>query len=258
MVSPDSDEWAFPNRATPLGSPAYYAVRFSPEDQRQRNALLLAWHALIDEIADHPRDPGVARIKLDWWRNEVATLADGQPRHPLALALRASGLGNSVIAPMQQLIDAAEQTLLAGDPHDDHAFATACRASDGALFVLLASADGGRQYDHGLCTETGGYCAAVERVRQVAARPERLPPDARRDTLEALDSTQRTARFESLLAQFALPPAADQARLPDTVRRLTALGVAMQRKLRRTGYPVFDTLVDRPPVAHLWTAWRCR
>ena len=258
MASPDGDEWGFPNRATPPGSPAYYAVRFSPEDRRQRSALLLAWHALIDDIASRPRDPGVARIKLDWWRNEVATLAGGQPRHPLAIALRANGLGNDVVAPMHRLIDAAEQTILAGEPQDDAAFAAACRAGDGALFALLASADSGRRHDRDLCIEAGGYCAAVERVRHVATRPERLPPDARRDVLESHDSARRTARFESLFEQFAPPPMPCQARLPDTVRRLTALAAAMQRKLRRSGYPVFDRLVDRPPIAHLWTAWRCR
>ena len=252
MASPDGDEWGFPNRATPLGSPAYYAVRFSPEDRRQRSALLLAWHAMIDDIVNRPRDPGVARIKLDWWRNEIATLANGQPRHPLAVAMRDNDLGKDLVAPMQRLIDAAERAIVAGTPRDDAAFAAACRASEGALFALLGSADGGRRHDRELCIEAGAYCAAVERVRHVAVHPERLPPDV----LEPRDGARRAARFESLFEQFAAMPC--QARLPDTVRRLTALAAAMQRKLRRSGYPVFDTLVDRPPIAHLWTAWRCR
>ncbi len=258
MVSPDSGEWDFPNRVTPLGSPAYYAVRFSPEGQRQRNALLLAWHALIDEIADHPLDPGVARIKLDWWRNEVATLEAGQPRHPLAVALHASGLGKDVIAPMLRLIDADEEAILTGEPQNDSAFAAACRAGNGALFALLARADAGRNHDRDLCVEAGAYCAAVERVRHVATSPERVPPDARQAAIEALDQAQRTARFEALLGQFDPPATPHQAALPDMARRLTALARAMQRKLRRKRYPVHNTLVDRPPIAHLWTAWRCR
>ena len=258
MASPDTDEWAFPNRATPLGSPAYYAVRFSPEDLRQRNALLLAWHALIDQIADHPLDPGVARVKLDWWRNEVATLDAGRPRHPLAVALRASGLGKDVVAPMQQLIDAAENAILAGEPRDDSTFAAACRANNGTLFALLARADTGRDHAQDLCIEAGAYCAAVERVRQVAARPERVPPDKRQAAIRKLDDAQRSARFEALLGQFNPPARPHQAALPDMARRLTALARAMQRKLRRKRYPVHETLVDRPPIAHLWTAWRCR
>ncbi len=258
MASPDTDEWAFPNRATPLGSPAYYAVRFSPEDRRQRNALLFAWHALIDEIADHPVDPGVARIKLDWWRNEIATLDAGQPRHPLAVALRASGLPKDVVAPMQRLIDAVENTILAGEPQDDSGFAAVCRANNGTLFELLARADSDHEHQRDLCIEAGAYCAAVERVRQIAVRPERVPPDARRAAMQDLDDVQRTTRFETLLGQFDPPATPHQAAMPDMARRLTALAGAMQRKLRRKRYPVHDTLVDRPPIAHLWTPWRCR
>ena len=255
MVPPDADEWDFPNRATPLGSPAYYAVRFSPEHQRQCNARLLAWRALIDEIIDRPRDPGVARIKLDWWRNEVGTLGAGEPRHPLLRTLRANGLGSDAVAPMQRLVDAAEQSLLAGGPQDDTAFAAACRARDGAFFALLASADNRHDHDPQACMDAGGYCAAVERIRRVGLRPEQLPPDARHDTH---DRARRSARFEALLAQFAAPATLREARLPETARRLTALASALHRKLRRRGYPVFDTLVDRPPIGHLWTAWRCR
>ena len=47
---------------------------------------------LIRSTVDRPRDPGVARMKLDWWRNEISGLKRTEPRHPLLRALREGGL----------------------------------------------------------------------------------------------------------------------------------------------------------------------
>ena len=54
----------------------------------------LSGNARIREIARAPTDPGVARLKLDWWRSELARLATGEDglRHPLMMALHAAGL----------------------------------------------------------------------------------------------------------------------------------------------------------------------
>ncbi len=256
-MSPDRAEWAFPNRATPLGSPAYYAVRFSPETQRERNALLLGWQSLIDDIAADPHDPGVARIKLDWWRSEVESLDNGRPRHPLLGALVDAGANAALLPPMHRLIDAAEAAIRTPQPHDDDAFVDACRASNGAFFALLAAATRDAAYDAAACDEAGGYCAAVARVQRLAEAPRRVPPDAQPAALQGLDAAQRRARLDGLLSRFVLPQRPDNA-LPDLAHRLTALATAIHRKMQRKGYPVLDSLVDRAPIAHLWTAWRCR
>ncbi|MGD8956119.1 MAG: squalene/phytoene synthase family protein [Chromatiaceae bacterium] len=260
MASPETTEWQFPNRATPLGSPAYYAVRFSPPAQRQRDALLIAWEHLIEEIAERPIDPGVARIKLDWWRAEVANLTAGRARHPLALALalQTQGLAAPATATMIGVIDAAEDAIRAPSPADESAFAASCRQGRGSFFELLAQLEGAGDDVIAACRDAGGYCAAIERVRRLAERPERVPPMLSPASLGRLSKAQRVRRFDELFAQFDQRSLQEAPPLPGLARRLTALAMALHRKMRRTGYAVSDQLIDRPPIAHLWTAWRCR
>lgn len=253
---PSDAEWSFPNTATPLGSPAYYAVRFSPPELRQRYALLFAWRDQVVDIGASAHDPGVARLKLDWWRGELDALFDGRARHPLAAALARAGLGSASRVPMHRLLDASEQFLLRDGVADDDAFRASCRAEGGTFFETLASAGTPGSFDPALCRAFGGYCDAVERLRLAATQPARVP----RDLLESIRANPGSAvirdRCEALLA--IAEPAATVDALPAVCRRLLATRRRLHAKLRRKRYPVADTLIDRPPIAHLWTAWRCR
>ena len=75
--------WRFPNSATPEGSDTYYAARFAPKAKRDRLALAFAWTQELAQIRARASDPGVARLKLDWWREELVRAQAGRPRHPL-------------------------------------------------------------------------------------------------------------------------------------------------------------------------------
>jgi phytoene synthase len=254
----EASEWSFPNRATPFGTPVYYAVRFSPDAERQRNALLIAWYELTQGITDRPLDPGVARLKLDWWREELDRTARGRARHPLAVALQACRLERAAFPLMQGLIDAAEARLRSAGPADDAAFAHGCRVGFGGFFRLLACVEPGAAYPEASCIESGAYCAAVEQVRHLGTMPHRLPPAMSPTAVGRMDAGQRRARFDALLQQFAVDHAARDPGLPALARKLTRLTQALHQKMRARGYPVTDTLIDRAPIAHLWTAWRCR
>ena len=65
------NEWLFPNRATPPGSSAYYSVRFAPLRLRHDLAAVLAWRHEVRAILEEVSDPGVARLKLNWWIEEM-------------------------------------------------------------------------------------------------------------------------------------------------------------------------------------------
>lgn len=257
-VPPDDSEWRFPNRATPLGSPHYYAVRFSPAAERERNARLLAWYQLIQEVADRPQDPGVARLKLHWWREEVTKLGAGAARHPLMMELQQAGIGHAVVAPMHAMIATAEDEILSPQVADDAGFIHVCRGGLGRFFELLATLDTDKGLDPEYCRQAGAYCAAVERIRCAAASPHRVPRDLRPEVAGGPSTAQRKARCAGLLGGLRVDPRQSAARLPDLAQRLTALADAMHRKIHRKGYPVAEAPIDRAPIAHLWTAWRCR
>ena len=76
----------FPNTVTPLGSTAYYVIRFSPVEIRNNLAVLFSWkQELLDLYA--LSDPGVARMKLQWWQEQVFLPVANPSEHPLAHSL---------------------------------------------------------------------------------------------------------------------------------------------------------------------------
>jgi hypothetical protein len=233
-------------------------VRFSPQAVRRRNALLFGWYQLVQDIAARPGDPGAARLKLDWWRQEATLIPSGEARHPLAIALQESVLDESSIALMTAMIDSADEEIRSAALADNEAFASVCRGSLGNLFRLLAELEADTTHPAEECLSLGGYCAAVERIRRLVEAPHRVPGALNPQTLRGLGRAERLERIETLLTVLRGSPPATTHRLPDFAARLTALYRALHSKMHRQGYPVSEFPIDRAPIAHLWTAWRCR
>ncbi|HET6491711.1 MAG TPA: presqualene diphosphate synthase HpnD [Burkholderiales bacterium] len=74
-------------KAAQSGSSFYYSFLFLPQEQRRAITALYAFCREVDDVVDECSDAGVARVKLAWWRNEVANLYEGRPQHPVAMAL---------------------------------------------------------------------------------------------------------------------------------------------------------------------------
>lgn len=74
-------------RAAKSGSSFYYSFLFLPPEKRRAITALYAFCREIDDVVDECHDPGVARTKLAWWREEIAKLFAGHPDHPVTKAL---------------------------------------------------------------------------------------------------------------------------------------------------------------------------
>lgn len=74
-------------KAAASGSSFYYSFLFLPKAKRQAIIALYAFCREVDDIADECKDVSVARIKLAWWRTEIAHLYAGKPQHPVSKAL---------------------------------------------------------------------------------------------------------------------------------------------------------------------------
>ncbi|HIF51805.1 MAG TPA: hypothetical protein EYQ42_09825 [Thiotrichaceae bacterium] len=71
------------NKAVPDGSDLYYATIFETIKNKTINISL---HALLNELNDviaECSDPGVARMKLQWWQEEIERLFNNEARHPV-------------------------------------------------------------------------------------------------------------------------------------------------------------------------------
>ena len=75
-------------KAASSGSSFYYSFMFLPSEQRQAIIALYAFCREVDDVVDECNDPGVARIKLHWWREEIAKAFSGTPTHPVVQALQ--------------------------------------------------------------------------------------------------------------------------------------------------------------------------
>ena len=76
------------NKAIPDGSNLYYATLFEEEKNK---AIIIGLHAFLYELTDiiqECSDPGIARVKLHWWQEEIERLFQQQPRHPITRYLK--------------------------------------------------------------------------------------------------------------------------------------------------------------------------
>ena len=76
------------NKAVPDGSNFYYATLFETPENK---ITLITFHAFLNELYDviyECKDPGVARIKLKWWQEEIERLFNHQARHPVTQQLQ--------------------------------------------------------------------------------------------------------------------------------------------------------------------------
>lgn len=78
------------DKAAKSGSSFYYSFLFLPPTQRQAIMALYAFCREVDDVVDECHDANLARVKLDWWRVEIARTFAGAPEHPVGRALVSS------------------------------------------------------------------------------------------------------------------------------------------------------------------------
>ncbi|HKK13262.1 MAG TPA: presqualene diphosphate synthase HpnD [Gammaproteobacteria bacterium] len=75
-------------KAAASGSSFYYSFLFLPEAKRHAITALYAFCREVDDVVDECSDPGVARLKLAWWREEVHRWFGATAQHPVGKALQ--------------------------------------------------------------------------------------------------------------------------------------------------------------------------
>jgi 15-cis-phytoene synthase len=254
MTTPEQAEWLFPNRATRLGSSAYYSCRLSPPPLRDALALLHAWAGEMQRLPQHCSDPGMARLKLAWWREELGRACAGAAEHPLARALGALSRRQGLpAAPFLEMIDAAELQVLRDPPADLAALDRRGERTLGALFELLARCQGVTT-DPLLerLRQLGARCSQVYLVRDYGALVRQghspLPPQ-----LGGQGGTTEALRHLAGHARAGLAPPLGT---PTAVAVRAAILAALLDELARSGFAVLDQRIALTPLRKLWIGWR--
>jgi phytoene synthase len=263
------------------GSSFYYSFRFLSPERRRAIIAFYAFCREVDDIADECHDANLARVKLAWWRDEIARLYAGKPEHPVTQALA------EAIKPFNLPQDAFEQIIDGMEMDVDFANGQPVRYPD---FKAL------RLYCHRVAGVVGEVAAAIfgitdratlkyanklglafqltNIIRDVGedARRDRiyLPADelarfgvAGADLLQARmsDNFRRLMAFQTERARqtydeaLALLPAIDRkAQRPGLI--MAAIYRTLLDEIQADGFQVLDRRTSLTPLRKLWLAWR--
>jgi 15-cis-phytoene synthase len=272
-VSPD-DYCA--GKASPSGSSLYYALHgLSPPRQR----AIAAVHAFcreVNEVVREVADPGVARLKLGWWRTEIAAAFDGRGQHPVTRALGPAIAGFELpLERFEAMIDGAARELERGDYPDFAAIVTHCERVAGSAWMLTARICGGG------AEPTLAFAVDVGLALRLTSIIRDLGRDLRRGRIYlAQDALAQFGLHESDLVRLRLGdsfttfvrneaerahsvyararaalPAADR-RTQRPARIMAAIGEALLVEIERDGFRVLERRTALTPLAKAWIAWK--
>jgi len=171
MVAPDPVAEAARN-----GEPdRYLSALYAPEPARGRMIALGAFAADLARIAAAVREPMLAEIRLQWWRDALGAAQRGEVTgHPIADRLApdlASGL--LPVGLLLGMTDAAPRPDLAELAADGQALKALLGKREGAAFALAARALGATHAD-GLesAAEACGFAYGLARLLIAAPAPD--------------------------------------------------------------------------------------
>ena len=264
------------DRAARSGSSFYYSFLFLPIERRRAITALYAFCREVDDVVDETTDPAVARLKLAWWRTQIASIYTGTPQHPVALAL-ADFVGPFHLARerLEEIVDGMEMDLDRNRYEDFACLSLYCHRVAGVVGLLSAEIfgytdRGTLDYAHML----GIACQLTNIIRDVGEDAQRgriyLPlEDLKRYDLTDSDIIQRreSSKFRALMgfeiarARSYYSQALDK--LPDSDRRAQRTGLIMaaiyQRlldEIEADGCRVLASRVSLTPLRKFWIAWK--
>ncbi|VFR29202.1 Phytoene synthase [plant metagenome] len=263
-------------KAAKSGSSFYYAFLFLPPERRRAITALYAFCREVDDVVDEVSDASVARIKLAWWREQIAAMYAGRADHPVTRAL-APHLETCHItqARLQAIIDGMEMDLDQTRYLDWPGLRKYCWHAAGVVGELSAGVFG---YDD---PATLVYADKLGLAFQMTNIIRDVGDDARRGRIylpiedlqrfdvkaaEILNGTH-SDRFEALMRFQAerargLYREAMQA-LPESDRRkqrpglmMAAIYHALLEEIEDERFQVLEQRISLTPLRKLWLAWK--
>jgi len=263
-------------KASHSGSSFYYSFLFLPAEQRRAITVLYAFCREVDDVVDECTDTGVARMKLAWWRKEVANAYQGQPQHPVTRALsEVAGKFNLQEQHLQEIIDGMEMDLDNNRYPDFEALKLYCYRVASVVGLLSAEIFGYRD------PRTLLYAADLGMAFQLTNIIRDVGEDARRGriylplgelqeygvSITDISQARETDNFRRLM-EFQIRRAISYyeqafAQLPAADRKPQRAGIIMAaiyrtllEEIRADGCHVLTHRTSLTPLRKLWIAWK--
>ncbi|WP_295992301.1 presqualene diphosphate synthase HpnD [Rugamonas sp.] len=263
-------------KAAASGSSFYYSFLFLPPERRRAITALYAFCREVDDTVDEATDEGVARIKLAWWRTEIAAMYAGKQSHPVTLALQPHLLPYALEEKhMQAIIDGMEMDLNQTRYLDYPGLQRYCWHVASVVGILSASIFGATRPETLQYAEKLGLAFQLTNIIRDVGEDARngriyLPVNELQQfgvTAADLLNARHSEKFENLMkfqvarAQvaydeaFALLPAADRrAQRPGLI--MAAIYRTLLTEVEADGYHVLQQRISLTPIRKLWLAWK--
>lgn len=262
-------------KAAQSGSSFYYSFLFLAPDRRRAITALYAFCREVDDTVDECTDVGIARIKLAWWRTEIANMLAGQPTHPVMQALHPHLQTFSLEGQhLQAIVDGMEMDLDQTRYLDFAGLQKYCWHVASVVGILSAHIFGVTnpqtlQYaeklglafqltniirDVGEDARKGRIYLPVNELQQFNVTAADILNARQSDNFEKLMQFQ-AARAQQLYDEaFALLPKADRrAQRPGLI--MAAIYRALLGEIERDGFHVLNQRISLTPIRKLWLAW---
>lgn len=257
-------------RVRSLDRDRYLVTLFAARDQRDALCALYAFNIELGAIREAVSEPGLGRIRLQWWRDTLDGVFAGTPRHhavAVALGSAVSRFGLSRPA-FERMIDARERDLENAPPESLAALEAYAAGTSGALTQLALQAlgaDGEAAARAGCHAGTAWALLGLLRAAGFHARqrrcylPQALMAEAGTGEAElfALKGGEGLDNVARRIAECARQHMVEARRLHHAIPRpaLAAmlpmvLADGYLRRMERLGFRLFADLGPSPPVRH--------
>lgn len=263
-------------KAAQSGSSFYYSFLFLPPERRRAITALYAFCREVDDVVDECTDPAIARIKLDWWRNEINLMLQNYPTHPVGHALLPHLRPYSLKGEhLHAIIDGMEMDLNQTRYPDYAELQRYCWHVASVVGILSASIFGATRPETMQYAEKLGLAFQLTNIIRDVGEDARmgriyLPENELQQfgvTTDDLLKARHTDNFEALMrfqvqrAQtaydeaFALLPQEDRkAQRPGLV--MAAIYRALLNEIERDRFRVLQQRTSLTPIRKLWLAWK--
>jgi phytoene synthase len=267
-------------KAVQSGSSFYYSFLYLPSEKRRAITALYAFCREVDDIVDECTEVSVARMKLAWWRQEIASIFstgdENRPSHPVTKALvEVVKTINLSASQLNEIIDGMEMDLDYNRYADFSMLKLYCHHVAGVVGQLSAEIFGYQdrktlEYAHSL----GLAFQLTNIIRDVGedARRDRiyLPQDeldsfgvSKEDILYSRESENfrhlmefQIERAETYYIQaFAVLPLEDRKnQRPGFI--MAAIYRTLLEEIKEDGCQVLRQRVSLTPIRKLWIGWK--
>ena len=116
----------------------YLTCLFAPAGRRLDLLALYAFNLEVARTAETVSEPMIGQIRLQWWRESLAGIYDGTPRHHEVVEALAQAIARHDLprAPFERLIDARERDLEPAPPADLATLEVYAEATSAGLLEL--------------------------------------------------------------------------------------------------------------------------